>query len=73
MKHINIQVNINKMHARWVAYIQRFHFTLKHKSSVANKVVDALNKRASLLPTLRTEVVGFDFLKELYENDEGFW
>ena len=72
LKHINNQVSINRMHARWVAYIQRFHFTLKHKSGVTNKVVDALSSRASLLTTLHTEVVGFDCLKELYENDEDF-
>ena len=72
MKHINSQVSINIMHARWVAYIQRFHFTLKHKSNVINKVTDALSRGASLLTTLRTEVVGFDCLKELYKNDENF-
>ncbi|XP_075667887.1 uncharacterized protein LOC142637490 [Castanea sativa] len=70
LKHINSQASISQMHARRVAYIQRFHFTLKHKSSVTNKVADALNKRASLLTTLHSKVVGFDCLKELYENDE---
>ena len=60
------------MHARWVAYVQRFYFTLKHKSSVTNKVTDVLSKRVSLLTTLRTKVVGSDCLKELYESDEDF-
>ena len=72
LKHINNQVSINRMHAWWVAYIQRFHFTLKHKFGVTNKVADAFSRRASLLTTLRTEIVGFDCLKELYENDEDF-
>ena len=72
LKHINSQLSINRMHALWIAYIQRFHFTLKHKSGVTNKVADALSRPESLLTTLRTEVIGFDCLKELYENDEDF-
>ena len=44
LKYINSQVSFNMMHARWVAYIQCFHFTLKHKSGVTNKVVDALSR-----------------------------
>ena len=72
LKHINNQVSIDRMYAWWVAYIQCFHFTLNHKSGVTNKVADALSRRASLLNTLCTEAVGFDCLKELYENDEDF-
>ena len=44
LKHINSQASINGMHARWVAYIQCFNFTLKHKSGVTNKVVDVLSR-----------------------------
>ena len=44
LKYINSQASINMMHARWVAYIQCFHFTLKHKSSVINKVANALSR-----------------------------
>ena len=72
LKHINNQVSIDRIYARWVAYIQRFHFTLNHKSGVTNKVAYALSRQASLLNTLCTEVVRFDCLKELYENDEDF-
>ena len=72
MKRINSQVGISQMHAWWVAYIQCFHVTLKHKFDITNKMANALSRRASLLTTLHTEVVGFDCLKELYENDEDF-
>ena len=60
------------MHAWWVAYIQCFYFTLKHNFGVTNKVVDALSRRASLLTTVRIEVIGFDCLKELFKNDGDF-
>jgi len=43
LQFINNQTIFNRMHARWVAYIQHSSFSLKHKSDVTNKVADALS------------------------------
>jgi len=72
LKFINSQKNLNRMHARRVSYIQRFTFSLEHKSGKLNCVVDALSCRTTLLITMKAKVTGFECLKELYEEDEDF-
>ncbi|XP_020683016.1 uncharacterized protein LOC110100003 [Dendrobium catenatum] len=52
LQYINTQKNISRMHARWLVFLQRFSFTLKHKPGVENTVADALSRRAILLTTL---------------------
>ena len=60
------------MHARWIVYIQRFTFSFRHKSSQLNKVADALRRRVLLLTTIQNEIIDFDYLKDLYTEDEDF-
>jgi hypothetical protein len=72
LKFINSQRNLNRMHARWVSYIQWFTFSLKHKSGKLNRVADALSRRVTLLVTLQANITEFECLKKLFETDEDF-
>ena len=45
---------------------------IKHISRSLNCISDALSQRADLLITLAQEIVGFEFLKELYEANLDF-
>lgn len=63
----------NRMHARWFSFLQKFEFTIKHRSGQSNKVVDALSKRNTVLSILRTEVIDFESMKDLYATDEDFF
>ena len=51
-------------------FLQVYNFTIKHKAGVQNVVVDALSRKYTLLSSMQVKVVGFEILKDLYENDD---
>ena len=72
LEFLNISATINRKHARWIARGQAFKFVLKHTAGSTNRAADALSRKASCLTIARTELIGFEFLKELYEEDPDF-
>ncbi|GJX68055.1 putative CCCH-type zinc finger family protein [Tanacetum coccineum] len=72
LTYINGQHKLKPRHARWVEFLQAYTFHIKHKSGVTNRVADALSRRRSLLSTMQVSVLGFEKIKELYQED-GFF
>lgn len=72
LKHLDSQIKVSSRHAGWIAYLQQFTFTIKHKAGKLNRVADALSRRHSLLTTMHTSVMGFASFSDLYESDAYF-
>jgi len=62
----------NSRLAKWVEYLQTFHFTIKHKSRKLNKGVNARSRRYLLLFQLDACVLRFEHLKSSYAEDRDF-
>ena len=72
LKYIQGQHKLQSRHAKWVEYLQAFHFTIKHKSGKLNKGTDALSRKYALVNSLQPRVVGFDLLPQNYPSDSDF-
>ncbi|KAL5716043.1 hypothetical protein ACHQM5_017782 [Ranunculus cassubicifolius] len=57
------------MHDRWKDTLNKYTFSIKHKSGKLNKVADALSRRDALLVTIRSDISAFDYLKDLFVDD----
>ena len=59
-------------HAKWVEYLQSFTFVIKHISGQANKVANVLSRRRLVIQECEVQILGFEFMKELYAQDTDF-
>ena len=64
LQFVTQQEKLNQRHVKWVV--------IKHISSTANKVVDALSRKCLLMQEFRVKTLGFDNLKEMYRDDPDF-
>lgn len=67
LKHINSPGKLSFRHAKWAAYLQEFSFVLNHKSSLQNRVANALNCQTSLLTIMRNQILSFNSFQVLWK------
>uniref|UniRef100_A0A2N9IRB0 Reverse transcriptase domain-containing protein n=1 Tax=Fagus sylvatica TaxID=28930 RepID=A0A2N9IRB0_FAGSY len=72
LKHLKGQGKLNKRHAQWMEFIETFPYVIKYKQGKENIVADALSRRYALIATLNAKLLGFEYVKELYVNDDDF-
>ena len=72
LKWLKGQGKLSKRHARWVEFIETFPYVIQYKTGKDNVVADALSRRYTLITTLNAKVLGFEHIKELYDDDTDF-
>ena len=72
LKYLNGQDKLNRRHAKWVEFIESFPYVIKYIQGKENIVADALSRRYALVSTLNAKLLGFEYVKELYANDDDF-
>ena len=66
------QSKLNLKHVKWVEFLQGFTFVLKHISGQSNWVADALSRRHLIVQENQVQVLGFEYLRDLYETGNEF-
>jgi hypothetical protein len=72
LKHLKGQGKLNRRHAQWMEFIETFPYVIKYKQGKENIVADALSRRYALISTLNAKLLGFEYVEELYVNDDDF-
>jgi hypothetical protein len=72
LKHIRGQAKMNKLHAKWVEFIETFLYIIKHKKGKDNVIADALSRHYTMLSKLDHSFFALESIKELYATDLDF-
>ena len=72
LKYLNSQQKLNNWRARWIEFLQSYSFPIQHKFGKLNHIADAMSRRHFLLNTMEVQVLGFEVLKELYNDNPDF-
>ncbi|XP_024014856.1 uncharacterized protein LOC112088827 [Eutrema salsugineum] len=72
LKHLRGQTALKRRNARWLEFVETFPYIIKYKKGQENIVADALSRRYTLITTMEAKIMGFEHLKERYEDDPDF-
>ncbi|KAI4325747.1 hypothetical protein MLD38_031120 [Melastoma candidum] len=72
LKYINDQHKLSRRNAKWEKFLQAFTFVLKHKPGAKNVVANSLSRKMTLLSAMETKLIGFEYLKDPYKDNENF-
>ncbi|XP_021975042.1 uncharacterized protein LOC110870148 [Helianthus annuus] len=72
LRHIRTQDKVAHKHGRWLAFLEKFTFLVKHKTGVSNRVADALSRRSNLLVSMKVDVPGLEVIREQLAIDPYF-
>ncbi|GJR45653.1 putative nucleotidyltransferase, ribonuclease H [Tanacetum coccineum] len=62
-RYIHTQDKVSHKHGRWLAFLEKFTFVVKHKTGVSNPAVNALSRRSNLLVSMQVDVPGMDVIR----------
>jgi hypothetical protein len=71
LKHLKGQGKLNRRHAKGMEIIE-VPYVIKYKQGKENIVADAFSRRYAIFSTWNAKIIGFDYVKELYANDDDF-
>jgi len=72
LKYIKGQNKLTRHHEKWVEFNETFPYEIQYKNGKDNVVTDALSRRYNLLILLDAKLLGFEYVKELYAEDDDF-